>query len=71
MIKYILLNTANFRGKICPMYQCFNTETREITYRAYVVGRNARGKSINLNNFEHKHRSKVAKWRESRASNLG
>jgi len=66
MKKYKLINSSTFKGgNIVPLYQVFDTETREIFYEAINYKRNARGKTTANTRFAHAHKSKVTQWRES------
>ena len=66
-MKYTFLNVANFKnGLSIPVFKVFDPSTGRVFYKAFVYGRDQRGKITAVNTFEHDSHAKVKAWRESR-----
>ena len=66
-MKYEFINVSNFKnGMSIPLFRIYDPVKKEVFYRAYVYGKDNRGKITAIETFEHKHVSRVKKWRESK-----
>ena len=68
-MKHTFLNVSNFKnGLSVPIFKVFDPENGRVFYKAYVYGRDNRGKMTIKQSFEHDSHAEVKAWREGRAN---